>query len=105
MTKQGKKAFRKTLLRKRYPNYKAYLNSKEWHKIRDKVMRRAKGICEVCGDMGASEVHHKTYKRIYQEKLKDLLAVCKPCHLEVHGLLTEDLAEELFYEMYMDSNR
>jgi hypothetical protein len=28
----------------------------------------------------------KTYERIFEESLKDLQAVCEPCHMEIHGI-------------------
>jgi predicted HNH restriction endonuclease len=34
----------------------------------------------------ATQVHHKTYKNIFNEPLSDLLAVCASCHAEMHGI-------------------
>jgi predicted HNH restriction endonuclease len=29
-------------------------------------------------------VHHLTYIRVFQELPSDLVALCKPCHAEIH---------------------
>lgn len=61
--------------------YSAYLNSEQWHTLRDAVMCRACYRCEV-GDCGrpAIEIHHLTYERLYREELTDLVAICGDCH-------------------------
>ena len=38
-------------------------------------------------------MHHKTYNRIFKEKLTDLIAVCGICHLDEHNLLKEEQLE------------
>lgn len=73
--------------------YDAYLLSTEWREKRRRVMRRANGMCEGCGEQGATEVHHLKYPRncfpgspewIAREKLFDLRAICRSCHSDVH---------------------
>ena len=64
--------------------YSDYLLSPEWAKRREKVLRRANGICEGCGEARATQVHHKTYDHIYNEPLFDLVAICKACHESIH---------------------
>lgn len=64
--------------------YRAYLQSPEWREKRNRVMRRAGGRCEGCGERSATEVHHKTYDRVFDEMLFDLVAVCSPCHRKFH---------------------
>ena len=39
--------------------------------------------CRRCG-APATEVHHETYKRIYNERLSDLTALCSKCHEAAH---------------------
>ena len=58
-----------------------------------KVLKSAKYICQLCKMRKAYQVHHKTYKRIFNERLTDLIAVCGICHLDKHKLLTEDQLE------------
>lgn len=64
--------------------YSQYLLSPRWREKRERVMRRANGICEGCGVAPAAQVHHLTYVRIYEEMLFDLVAICVPCHESVH---------------------
>lgn len=64
--------------------YEGYLRTPEWWLIRDKVMRRARGICEGCGEARATQVHHLTYQRVGKEMMFDLVAVCDECHVSIH---------------------
>jgi 5-methylcytosine-specific restriction endonuclease McrA len=68
------------------PQYQKYLNSPKWKAKRILVLRRAKYKCEECKRRQATQIHHKTYKRIFNEPLSDLLAVCAPCHKKIHGI-------------------
>ena len=69
--------------------YKAYLKSPEWKEKRLEVLRRDKFICQKCKKEWATEVHHLTYKNIYNERLEDLLSVCKGCHEKIHNIKTK----------------
>jgi len=66
--------------------HEAYLQTQEWADKRQLVLRRANGICEGCGKAPAVQVHHLTYQNWRNEFLWELRAVCRPCHLSVHGL-------------------
>lgn len=68
----------------RRDNYHAYLNSKEWQAKRRKILKMAGYKCRKCGAR-ATQVHHETYKRIYNEKLTDLTALCADCHNSIHN--------------------
>lgn len=78
---------------KRWTNYREYLRSDKWRRKREKVMERARGRCEVCRINRATQVHHKTYERVYREPMSDLVAICESCHLDEHGL-PNDVANE-----------
>jgi 5-methylcytosine-specific restriction endonuclease McrA len=67
------------------PEYKAYLKSPEWKAKRKQVLKRDNYICQECGDR-AWQVHHKTYKRIFNERLSDLISLCEDCHREIHNI-------------------
>lgn len=76
--------------------YNAYLSSPVWQTKRAKVLRRANGRCEGCGDRRAAQVHHLRYPQeclpgsaqwIAQEKLFDLKAICEVCHDDVHAFI------------------
>jgi 5-methylcytosine-specific restriction endonuclease McrA len=73
-------------------DYAEYLQSAEWRARADAVFEREHGRCQRCGGP-ASEVHHKTYERIFCEPLSDLEAMCKRCHLLIHGRLVGSDAE------------
>ena len=63
--------------------YKIYLESDTW-KIKRKAVLKAAGYrCRRCGER-ATEVHHETYERIFNEKLSDLTALCRTCHQKAH---------------------
>lgn len=70
--------------------YKRYLKTLHWKQIREKVLQRANGKCEICGyepwKPTGLQVHHKTYKNRGNERLDDLVAVCPWCHQKVHGI-------------------
>jgi 5-methylcytosine-specific restriction endonuclease McrA len=76
--------------------YQVYLNSDEWKTKRRKVLQRAGYRCQRCKKAQATQVHHKTYKRIFRERLSDLQAVCGPCHMKIHGLKDEPKKARLF---------
>ena len=64
-------------------DYLEYLNSPEWQYKRAKVIQRARGYCERCHKNAAREVHHLTYARLGDEDMADLMALCRPCHVEM----------------------
>lgn len=53
------------------------------------IMKRDDKNCQVCGAL-AEESHHIFYKRFYPllSLLNNGISLCKKCHLEVHGCLT-----------------
>jgi hypothetical protein len=70
--------------RRRRREYDAHIRSAEWSILRSKVMRRAGGVCEGCGDRRPTQVHHLTYERFGREMLFDVAAVCDACHEAIH---------------------
>jgi hypothetical protein len=61
--------------------YRAHLKSITWRKIRKAKLDSVHGQCERCGSWhGRREVHHKTYERLGNERLEDLLVLCPDCH-------------------------
>lgn len=66
--------------------YEAYIRSKAWQSKRLDAMQRAGDLCEHCRLAMATQVHHKTYDRIGDEKPDDLMALCNDCHCGKHGL-------------------
>jgi hypothetical protein len=78
---------------KRLLAYEEYMQSPVWLEKRRRVMERCRWMCEGCGNGKAVEVHHVRYPRgcepgserwARQEKLYDLVGICKRCHREIH---------------------
>lgn len=67
----------------RRDNYQEYLKSDEWKAKRKKILKMAGYKCRRCG-ASATEVHHETYERIYNERDIDLTALCSNCHRKIH---------------------
>jgi len=64
--------------------YEKYLQSPEWKAKRRLVFKRCGGVCEGCGEIRATEVHHLTYEHLGNELLWELAAACRDCHERVH---------------------
>lgn len=64
-----------------------YLFSEHWSKTRRRLFgkNRQKRYCAGCRKDDVSlDVHHKTYTRLGNEKLRDLILVCRDCHSKIH---------------------
>ena len=68
----------------KYGKYSSYLGTEEWKLKRNEALKRDENLCQVCKINEAVEVHHITYENFSNEKLEDLLSVCKDCHIEIH---------------------
>jgi hypothetical protein len=66
--------------------YQWYLGSEFWAEKRRCAMARAKYVCQRCHKNKATEVHHMTYLRVFNELATDLLPVCSACHRDIHHL-------------------
>ena len=72
--------------------YKKYLNSDSWKELKIDLLVSRGCKCEKCGKNQKPQylqVHHKTYKNIFQENPEDLILVCGKCHMKEHGLIKE----------------
>jgi 5-methylcytosine-specific restriction endonuclease McrA len=67
-----------------WATYNAYLESDAWWQLRPRVFKRAGGMCEGCGRLPATQVHHLTYLHVTNEFLWELVAICDACHERVH---------------------
>jgi hypothetical protein len=62
-----------------------YLKSDAWQRKRYLVLKRDNYTCVHCG-YPATDVHHKKYARkIGKEPIHWLEAVCRSCHVKIHG--------------------
>jgi len=67
--------------------YLNYLKSEKWNKINKWIHIRDK-VCQNCGSNKKIQVHHTTYKNIYNElnHLEDVKLLCNKCHYLAHNL-------------------
>jgi hypothetical protein len=68
---------------KQQTEYARYRQSARWRNLALAVRMRAKGKCEICLRWDGEECAHLTYERIFNERLTDVLWVCKRCHREL----------------------
>jgi len=59
--------------------YKSYLNSDAWKAKRRERLAIAQHRCAAC-PRKATDVHHLTYERIFNENMEDLLPLCHEHH-------------------------
>lgn len=81
--------------------YQAYLCSREWSVLKEKVHERAKGMCERCTVFKIDAVHHLTYARKYHESLEDLQGICKHCHEFTHAKAHRDPLRDVAWIRYV----
>lgn len=67
-----------------YELYREYLKSEKWQSKRNLVMARDNYTCQSYLSANATQVHHKSYKNVFDEPLFDLVAICEPCHKRYH---------------------
>jgi len=65
-------------------DYRNYICSAAWQRVRDAFLRRHGWKCNVCGTATGVQVHHRSYRTIGRESDKDLEALCGGCHANVH---------------------
>ena len=75
-------------LRANKMTYVQYLQTPHWRDVRKRFWNSKlhKGKCYACGATQNLQVHHKTYKRIGNERMNDLLLLCGDCHKETHDI-------------------
>jgi hypothetical protein len=72
--------------KQRSVDYAAQLRSSpEWRALRQKVLQRARFVCEACLSAPAEHAHHLTYHFGILPPAWMLRAVCKPCHERLHA--------------------
>lgn len=64
--------------------YTMYMNSPAWHAKRLQRLKIDKYQCRRCGGTSDLHVHHASYANFRDEKMTDLVTLCKPCHAFVH---------------------
>jgi len=60
--------------------YKEYLQTDHWKKMRKWALEFWDYKCALCYDDANLHVHHRTYIRMGNEKITDLIVLCDKCH-------------------------
>jgi 5-methylcytosine-specific restriction endonuclease McrA len=72
-----------------FAEYNKYLESPQWKRKREEVLKRDKYLCQACLDAYATQVHHKSYEFVDlqgNEPAFDLVAICVPCHNRIERM-------------------
>jgi 5-methylcytosine-specific restriction endonuclease McrA len=64
--------------------YLWYLASPYWQVVRKAALTRANYMCQNHCGQRATQVHHVTYVRLFNELPNDLVALCDRCHADLH---------------------
>ena len=57
---------------------------KENIRKRDRKNFRKRMVCNLCGKIAMTEIHHFRYSDVYDERA--LIEVCAECHGDLHGI-------------------
>lgn len=84
--------------RLRKAEYRTYLLSERWHKIRNYVYKRD-GCCRDCGSTKNLQAHHTSYRHVllhprnyeevngrFYDEANDVVTLCEKCHRKRHGI-------------------
>jgi hypothetical protein len=83
--------------------YQKYLKSEHWKQFRKRFFKQKlyRKTCVVCGKRNV-DLHHRTYCRLYKEKLTDVIPLCWKHYKEVHTTLENNgLEVEETYQALM----
>jgi hypothetical protein len=72
----------------------AWLRYREGWRDRWAASQGAEPVCQVCGspwDLRHGALHHRSYARLGHELDSDVVALCRPCHRRLHGILESSL--------------
>lgn len=67
-----------------FSSYGAYLKSSHWRKFRERYAASGLPLC--CVGCGSSkyQLHHQTYEHLGEERLSDVIPLCRECHERVY---------------------
>ena len=74
----------KEIERLRAMPYQEYLASDWWPYISELARKRDGHRCRKCASKRSLNVHHLTYERLGDEKVFDLITLCRQCHKLLH---------------------
>lgn len=89
----------------KWSSYKEYLLSGEWDNLRKQKLRQVGSSCQICNSKKGLHIHHRTYARIFNERLNDLTVLCGDCHALFHQISwSEERIEEEVSKLIMGSD-
>ncbi len=66
-------------------DYREYLNSDHWKRVREQAFKRDGNRCYMCGTGKNLEVHHRRYDSLGTEnEIDDVITVCDDYHTKIH---------------------
>lgn len=74
--------------------YAAYIHSKDWRLKADERLKLDGGVCCVCGKK-ATDVHHLTYDNFRNERMEDLVSLCRQCHDKAEDFYSTEAMDEV----------
>ena len=60
------------------------MENKTWQTIKQERLKLDNSMCTVCSSNENLVCHHLTYKNLNNEKINELLTICKSCHSKIH---------------------
>ena len=71
--------------KKRNVEYRTYMQSEAWQKVRRARLHIDDYKCQRCGRGKNLQVHHISYEHLGQAgEIEDLVTLCRECHEEIH---------------------
>jgi 5-methylcytosine-specific restriction endonuclease McrA len=62
------------------------LNSDDYERLRQEILRRDGWRCQACGGMRNLEVHHKQFRsHAGHDSEQNLVTLCSACHQNLHN--------------------
>lgn len=98
---------REQIWEERKEKYERYINSTEWREKRKIAFKKWGTRCFICNIENANEVHHVSYKNLYNETDKDMVILCHHCHINVvhnedYPQFLIEFEDEIFEEQYVN---
>jgi Pyruvate/2-oxoacid:ferredoxin oxidoreductase delta subunit len=82
-----RKRYQALLAEYRARPYEHRRQTREWKILKRQIHRRDRYRCRMCNLNNVQlHIHHRTYATYAEERLEDLLTLCRGCHEYFHGL-------------------
>ena len=83
--KRAKAERKRRAERRKIPKqYHLYIASPAWNRKRQQALRHHGNACRICRKTFDLQVHHKHYRTLGRESMKDLDVLCRDCHANHH---------------------